>query len=139
MGIKIKPQDAIAIGKRLKAARKTLNITQEQLAEKFDISPQALQKIERGANNITSAQLKLLKEEYNLSSDFLLNGNVSNSTECESFIECMSPEEQVNLLFRLIIIKCKVENIDYKKVFELGVNEYSEVKEGHDSDGDLDE
>lgn len=50
---------AVALGKRIKALRRLKRMTQQQLAEKLDLSPSLLSNIERG---IKEAQPELLEK-----------------------------------------------------------------------------
>ncbi|NLX91499.1 MAG: helix-turn-helix transcriptional regulator [Firmicutes bacterium] len=51
--------NTVALGKRIKALRRLKRMTQQQLAEKLDLSPSLLSNIERG---IKEAQPELLEK-----------------------------------------------------------------------------
>lgn len=63
-----------AVADRLKNIRKKLDLTQENMAEIFDISTVAYKKLENGQNNITVKGLRRLNEKLNVSSDYILFG-----------------------------------------------------------------
>lgn len=61
------------LGKRIAELRKQLNISQETLAEKLDISQKALSKIETGQNFLTAETLEKLLIAFNLKSSELFD------------------------------------------------------------------
>lgn len=62
------------VGKRLRVIRSQLNLTQEQFAEKLDISTQLYKKMETGENNISFNTLNKMKNKPEFSTDYLLFG-----------------------------------------------------------------
>ena len=54
------------LGKRISELRKRLNISQETLAEKLDITQKALSKIETGRNFLTAETLEKLLKVFNM-------------------------------------------------------------------------
>ena len=61
------------LGKRITELRKNINLSQEELAEKLDISQKSLSKIETGKNFITSETLEKLLEALNISASELFD------------------------------------------------------------------
>ena len=67
----------LTMGDRIKEARKNQKLTQEQLAERLDISVEFVGQIERGLK-LPSLQVFIrLVEELNVSADYLLRDSVS--------------------------------------------------------------
>ena len=64
----------IAIGSRIKLARENMGWTQEELAEKIDLSTQFLSTIERGVAGASLGTVINLCEVLNVSSEWLLCG-----------------------------------------------------------------
>ncbi|MCM1264117.1 MAG: helix-turn-helix domain-containing protein [Butyrivibrio sp.] len=64
----------IAIGIRIKSARENMGLTQEELAEKIDLSTQFISTIERGAAGASLGTIISLCETLNVSSEWLLCG-----------------------------------------------------------------
>ena len=62
------------IAETIKQARETLNMTQEDLAEKCEVSRQAVSKWERGESSPDTDNLIALARLYNISLDALLLG-----------------------------------------------------------------
>ncbi len=58
------------LGKRLKLIRESRNLTQEMLAEKIDITPNAISLIERGLNFISPNLLEKLCIFYRVEPDY---------------------------------------------------------------------
>lgn len=72
-------KEKIASGNRLKKFREQLGYTQEQFAEKLDISVSTVKKMESGEYNISlDTQRKLKKTFHNVSIEFLLFGEQEN-------------------------------------------------------------
>ena len=69
--------EKFTIGDRIKEIRKKRGLTQEQLAEKLDISVQFVGQIERGLKLPSMPVFIKLVEILNVSSDYLLRDSVS--------------------------------------------------------------
>lgn len=89
----------IEIGEQVKAAREQAGITQEQLAERIDVSTQYVSDLERGVVGISVPTLKNLCVALGISSDRILfgqsqDGNVPTLTD-----KCrvLSPAQSVML------------------------------------------
>ena len=84
--------DYSVIGSRIKQARLAKNMTQEDLADKIDISVAFLSRVERGNSHINCGLL-------DVSEGYLLNGASSSSEnyldkEFTDLIKSVSPEKQ---------------------------------------------
>ena len=64
----------IQIGEQVRQVREQAKLTQEQLAEKIDVSPQYVSDLERGVVGISLATLKRLCITVGVSSDRILFG-----------------------------------------------------------------
>lgn len=73
--------DYSVIGERLKKARKEKKLTQEDLAEKLDVSIAFLSRIERGSSQINLKRLTQICEILGISEGDILNGVSSKSTK----------------------------------------------------------
>lgn len=73
--------DYNVIGERLKRARKESHLTQEQLAEKIDVSIAFLSRIERGSSQINLKRLSQICEILNVTEGDILNGVSNKSTK----------------------------------------------------------
>ncbi len=72
------------IGGKLAAARKNANLTQESLAEKLDVTPQAISSWERNENVPDTKKLVVLAKTLGISMDDLFSENESPSWELRS-------------------------------------------------------
>lgn len=66
----------ISIGERIKTQRQKLNLTREIFSEKINISPQFLAEVENGKKGISIETLYKICDTFNISSDYLLFGNL---------------------------------------------------------------
>lgn len=62
------------IGKRINTRRKQLNLTQEQLAERMDVSIQMISNLEQGKKAIRPENLVKLCNSLDISADYILRG-----------------------------------------------------------------
>ena len=91
--------DYSVIGSRIKKARLAKNMTQEDLADKIDISVAFLSRVERGNSHINLKRLNQLCDLLDVSEGYLLNGASSSSEnyldkEFTDLIKSVSPEKQ---------------------------------------------
>lgn len=63
-----------AIGQSIARARQDANLTQEAVAERLGIGPEAVSRLERGVGSITAERLVVLAEMFGCRSDQLLLG-----------------------------------------------------------------
>ena len=73
--------DYSIIGQRIKKARKAKSLTQEQLAEKIDVSIAFLSRIERGNSQINLKRLNQICEILGVTEGEILNGVSNNSSK----------------------------------------------------------
>lgn len=91
--------DYSVIGSRIKQARLAKNMTQEDLADKIDISVAFLSRVERGNSHINLKRLNQLCGLLDVTEGYLLNGASSSSQnyldkEFTDLIKSVSPEKQ---------------------------------------------
>ena len=94
--------DKLTMGDRIKEARKMQKLTQEQLAERLDISVEFVSQIERGMKLPSMHVFIKLIEALNVSADYLLRDFVStgrlfgdNAIGCK--IEKLKPKHRIAL------------------------------------------
>lgn len=95
------------IGKRIYDRRRQLNLTQEQLAEKMNVSIQMISNLERGNKAIKIENLIKLCEILGVSTDYILLGRGSkyNEVSLSNKIKSLSIVDQK--MIELIIDYCK--------------------------------
>lgn len=64
----------VQIGERIKEARENAKLTQEQLAERVNVSPQYVSDLERGVVGVSISTLKRICSSLGVSSDQILFG-----------------------------------------------------------------
>ena len=101
--MRIKKEINIQIGEQIKAAREHARLTQEQLAERIEVSPQYISDLERGVVGISIPTLKRVCTVLCVSSDQILFGqeNNSKSSVISSACRTLSPE-QLRILIEII-------------------------------------
>ena len=77
--MRIKKQINIEIGEQVKLAREQAKLTQEQFADKIDVSPQYVSDLERGVVGISIPTLKKACITLGVSSDQILFGTKAES------------------------------------------------------------
>lgn len=70
--MRVKKEINVQIGEKIKAAREHAKMTQEQLAEYIDVSPQYISDLERGVVGVSISTLKRLCIALGVSSDQIL-------------------------------------------------------------------
>jgi transcriptional regulator with XRE-family HTH domain len=97
--------DYVIIGQRLKNARKSADMTQQELAEKLNLSVAFISRVERGSSHINLRRLTEFCSALGISEGTVLNG-VSNmdehylSSEFNDILEKCSPKKQ-KLIYKL--------------------------------------
>lgn len=91
--------DYSVIGRRIKNARLEQNLTQEELADKIDVSVAFMSRVERGTSQINLRRLTQIAEILKVSPGYLLTGSNVASKEYlkEDFREVLekcTPEQQ---------------------------------------------
>lgn len=102
------------IGERLKKARIQKGYTQENLAEKINVSIAYLSRIETGATRINLKRLNELCSILGVSEALILNGASSNSTtylnnELASILKDCTPEKK-ELIYQIATIISEDKN-----------------------------
>ena len=61
-------------GERVREIRKALKLTLEDFGSKVGVTKQTISRIENGVNNLTDQMAKSICREYNVSYDYLIDG-----------------------------------------------------------------
>lgn len=91
--------DKLTMGDRIKTARKRLNLTQEALAEKVDVTLYYMGEIERGVKTPSLDLFIRLVEVLDVSADYLLRdtvstGNVYGDKRMARKLENLTPRQR---------------------------------------------
>ncbi len=93
----------IALGKRIRSERRARGLTQEQLAEKVDLSTTYIGFIERGERTMTLNTLTTIANELHVSVDYLLQDVVpldssAHTNRLNQLWSSASPSQQEMIL-----------------------------------------
>ena len=88
--------DLKQIGERIGKRRKLMSLTQEQLAEKMDVSVQMISNLERGMKAIRIDNLVKLCRILNVTTDYILTGTQfsGDADALSRQIKCLPDETQ---------------------------------------------
>lgn len=100
----------IGMGKRLKEKRKLLNFTQEQMAEKLNVSVKHYGGVERGIAGLSVENLILVSDILGVDLDYLIKGEEKQDTSIphrikEIYLDCPEDKRQHILEILEIIYK----------------------------------
>lgn len=107
------------MNERIKELRKVLNLTQQEFADKLNIKRGAIANYEIGRNEPIDAVISLICKEFNVSEDWLRNG------EGEMFKE-RSPSEEVGYYVEDLLEYDGNGNPFYDMIIEM-MKKYSEL------------
>ena len=101
--MRTKKEINIQIGERIRNAREQAKMTQEQLAEQIEVSPQYISDLERGVVGISISTLKRACVCLCVSSDQLLFGQATDELAVRIAYQCkILKQEQMVLLSEII-------------------------------------
>ena len=101
--MRVKKEINIQIGEQIKLAREQRRLTQEQLAERIEVSPQFVSDLERGVVGISLSTLKRVCTALCVSSDQILFGSPPENRNEILANQCRSlTNEQFVLLSEII-------------------------------------
>ena len=94
--------EKLTMGDRIREARKNSKLTQEQLAERLDLSVEFISNIERGLKLPSLQVFTKMIEVLNVSADYLLRDSVSTSelfggNSIGRKIERLTPKQKIAL------------------------------------------
>jgi len=100
--------DLAGIGKRIQCRRKQMGYTQEQLAEKMNVSIQMVSNLERGNKAIRIDNLITLSQILKVSTDYILTGK---GTAEELMSSIAKLPERSRKMVEMLVDYCIQENI----------------------------
>ena len=102
--------DLVEIGKRIQGRRKQMGLTQEQLADKMDVSIQMVSNLERGNKSIRIENLIKLSEILNISTDYILMGKETTGDMQVLTEQMASLSQKERKMMKLLMDFCLSEN-----------------------------
>lgn len=103
--MRIKKEINIQIGEQIKSAREQSKLTQEQFAERIDVSPQYVSDLERGVVGVSITTLKRVCTVLGVSSDQILFGSETENRAAAIAEKCKSLSEKQYMLLSDIVSK----------------------------------
>lgn len=103
------------VGKRIKELRLSKNLSQNELAEKLIITPQAISKWERGVSLPDVAMLQRLSEIFEVSISYLLTGKEDND---KAILDVQDKKRERKYIYIILIIITLLVGI----IIWLGIN-----------------
>ncbi len=101
--MRVKKEQNIQIGERIKSAREKGKLTQEQLAERIEVSPQYVSDLERGVVGISVPTLIRLCVALGVSSDQILFDHRAQSYADTIARKCAGlSDRQLQLLMEMV-------------------------------------
>lgn len=95
------------MNERIKALRKTLNLTLEQFGERVGVTKMTISRIENGKNNVTEQMCKSICREFNIREDWLRNGT-------GEMFEDLSEDEKIASILGSVFTDTDSEIYDFK-------------------------
>lgn len=112
--------DSKAIGRKIKLYRQRINLTQFQLAEKLDVTPNYVSAIERGVTKVSLARLDEISSILNISvadllTDCSTNSKTYSNDEIFELIRDWTPQQKSLLIEILNTINCSQNDFEKLK------------------------
>ena len=106
----------VEVGTRIAQRRKQLKLTQEQAAEKANVSHQFFACVERGLKNMRAENIVKVSKALNVSTDYILLGipNEFDSKRVSLMLEPFTPQQMrcMEDVIRSFLMICGYENED---------------------------
>lgn len=101
------------IGKFIKDLRKKNNLTQQDLADKYNVTYQAVSKWENAKNLPDISLIRQMSKDFNVSIDDILDGEVSNDKKTKGLFIVF-----ISLIIIVLILLLIIKNLESKNNFE---------------------
>lgn len=101
--MRVKKQINIEIGEQVKLAREQAKLTQEQFAERIEVSPQYVSDLERGVVGVSIPTLKRICAVLGVSSDQILFGSETENRAAAIAEKCKSLSGRQYMLLSEIV------------------------------------
>ena len=105
------------LGRRIADLRRNRHMTQEELAEKLDISVKHCSEVERGLSSLSLDKLDYVAELFDCSLDYIIHGNPSQDCSLlfpSSMVEIMTSkdEDEKTMITEFLHMYGKLRNTD---------------------------
>lgn len=91
-------------GHRLQTVRKSMGITQAEMAEELDICEETFRRLELGISGLTAERLNHLYRTYHISPEYIVTGEAKKNidVEIEEYLLNCNKEEQVKRAYKIM-------------------------------------
>lgn len=94
---RVKNNNNVETGMRLRTVRMNLGISQSDMAEVLEISDEQYRKIESGSSGLTVEKVRILYEKLSIDPSYLLVGKNSEDFDLDKYLVNCSKEQRDNL------------------------------------------
>ena len=101
----------VNVGKRVKDVRKALNMTQEEFANEIGVGSAQISRLECGAKGTTLARLEKICEKFDVSMDYFMLPDASNSELKDKWIKDIFVDLRGMSTFQVGMVKRFVEGM----------------------------
>ena len=101
-------------GKFIKEIRKKNNLTQKQLAEKYNVTYQAVSKWENGKNMPDMALIKQMSKDFNVSLEEMFEGKIKKNKNHKPLIITLFAILIIIIVFLIILLQKEDNNFSFK-------------------------
>ena len=106
-------EDKREIAERFRKIRNNAGMSQERFAEELDISVSTVKKIELNKNCVSREIIRRLNRKFNVSSDYILFGNLTDKEQVwKQFLNC-SGTDKVVLFMRMLTYFVEISDMMY--------------------------
>lgn len=95
-------EEFYAIGRKVKAARKSLGLTQKELAEKTGYTESGISRIEKGEIDLPVSKIKVLATTLRVPVDYLIGDYLFQKEQDPAELIKSLPKEQREMILKLI-------------------------------------
>lgn len=95
-------EEFYAIGKKVKAARKSLGLTQKELAEKTGYTESGISRVEKGEIDLPVSKIKVLATTLRVPVDYLIGDYLFQKEQDPAELINSLPKDQREMILKLI-------------------------------------
>ena len=95
-------EEFYAIGKKVKAARKSLGLTQKELAEKTGYTESGISRVEKGEIDLPVSKIKVLANTLRVPVDYLIGDYLFQKEQDPAELIKSLPKDQREMILKLI-------------------------------------
>lgn len=110
-------EEFYTIGKKVKAARKALGLTQKELAEKTGYTESGISRVEKGEIDLPVSKIKVLSTTLRVPVDYLISDYLFQKEQDPAELINSLPKDQREMILKLIDQQIAKQEADVMKIF----------------------